>query len=96
MINLEWLRTFRTVYKTKSLSKASEMLNISQPTASQHIRSLEAYVDKKLFTRRSKGVEETDEGRILNTMVSGTIESLEEVEHKIGQKYLKENMILTV
>ena len=32
MINLEWLRTFRAVYKTKSLSKASEMLNISLGT----------------------------------------------------------------
>lgn len=96
MINLEWLRTFRVVYKTKSLSKASEALNISQPTVSQHIRSLEVYVDKKLFTRKSKGVLETDEGRILNTMVSGTIESLEEIEHKIGQKYLKENTIITI
>lgn len=96
MINLEWLRTFRVVFKTKSLSKASEALNISQPTVSQHIRSLETYVDKKLFIRKSKGVLETDEGRILNTMVSGTIESLEEIEHKIGKKYLKENRILTI
>jgi DNA-binding transcriptional LysR family regulator len=96
MINLEWLRTFRTVYKTKSLSKASEMLNISQPTVSQHIRSLEVYVDKKLFIRKSKGVLETDDGKVLNTMVSGTIESLEEIESKIGQKYLKKNSILTI
>lgn len=96
MINLEWLRTFRVVYKTKSLSKASETLHISQPTVSQHIRSLEVYVDKKLFVRKSKGVLETDDGKILNTMVSGTIESLEEIENKIGQKYLKENRILTI
>ena len=93
MINLEWLRTFRVVYKTKSLSKASELLYISQPTVSQHIRSLEGYLNKKLFVRKSKGVLETDEGKILNTMVSGTIESLEEIENKIGQIYLKENRI---
>ena len=96
MINLEWLRTFRVVYKTKSLSKASELLYISQPTVSQHIRSLEGYLNKKLFVRKSKGVLETDEGKILNTMVSGTIESLEEIENKIGQKYLKENRIISI
>lgn len=96
MINLEWLRTFRVVYKTKSLSKASELLFISQPTVSQHIRSLEGYLNKKLFVRKSKGVLETDEGKILNTMVSGAIESLEEIENKISQKYLKENRVISI
>lgn len=96
MVNLEWLRTFRAVYKTKSLSKASELLNISQPTVSQHIRSLELYVSQKLFTRKSKGVLETDDGRRLNTLVAGVIESLEEVESKISHQYLKEHVIHTV
>lgn len=96
MINLEWLRTFRTVYKTKSLSKASELLNISQPTVSQHVRSLEQYVNQKLFTRKSKGVLETDDGRRLNTLVAGVIESLEEVESKISHQYLKEHVIHTI
>ena len=80
MINLEWLRTFRTVYKTKSLSRASELLNISQPTVSQHINSLEHYIGQQLFTRKSKGVIETDEGKVVNTLISGSIESLEEAK----------------
>ncbi len=96
MINLEWLRTFRTVYRTKSLSKAAELLNISQPTVSQQIMNLEAHVGQKLFTRKSKGVIETDEGRILNTMVSGSIESLEEVEDQILQKKSKLKTIITI
>ena len=96
MVNLEWLRTFRAVYKTKSLSKASELLHISQPTVSQHIRSLELYVNQKLFTRKSKGVLETDDGRLLNILVAGVMESLEEVENKISHRYLKENVILTI
>jgi len=80
MINLEWLRTFRAVYKTKSLSRAADLLMISQPTVSQQLSSLESRIGQKLFTRKSKGVTETDVGRMLNTMVSGTIENLEEVE----------------
>ena len=86
MINLEWLRTFRTVYKTKSLSKASELLMISQPTVSQHISALETHIGQKLFVRKSKGVLETEEGKILNTLVSGTIENLERVEQQLLQK----------
>ncbi|MFK7810534.1 MAG: LysR family transcriptional regulator [Saprospiraceae bacterium] len=96
MINLEWLRTFRAVYRTKSLSKASELLNISQPTVSQQIKTLEAHIGQVLFVRKSKGVLETDEGRILNTLISGSIESLEEVEHQILQKKSKLKNIITI
>lgn len=96
MINLEWLRTFRTVYKTKSLSAASELLNISQPTVSQQVRALEVYLGQKLFTRKSKGVIETDEGKILNTLVAGIIEELEEVENQISQKNSKIKTIITI
>ena len=96
MINLEWLRSFRTVYKTKSLSKASELLMISQPTVSQHISALESHMGQKLFVRKSKGVLETDEGKILNTLVSGAIENLEDVEHKITSKDSEFNQIITI
>ena len=86
MINLEWLRTFRAVYTSKSLSRASELLMISQPTVSQQISNLEARVGQKLFIRKSKGVIETDFGRMLNTMIAGAIESLEGVETTITSK----------
>lgn len=96
MVNLEWLRTFRAVYRTKSLSRASEILNISQPTVSQHIQALEVYVGQKLFTRKSKGVLETDEGKIINTLVSGSIELLEEAENKISRQFSKNKTVLTI
>ena len=86
MINLEWLRTFRAVYTSKSLSRASELLMISQPTVSQQISNLESRVGQKLFIRKSKGVVETDFGRMLNTMIAGAIESLEGVESTITKK----------
>ncbi|MFY0651255.1 MAG: LysR family transcriptional regulator [Cyclobacteriaceae bacterium] len=96
MINLEWLRTFRAVYKTKSLSKASEMLKISQPTVSQHLVALEARMGKKLFVRKSKGVSETDEGRMLNTLVAGSMESLENAESMLTQKDSQIKNIVTI
>ena len=86
MINLEWLRTFRAVYKTKSLSEAAALLKISQPTISQHIATLEAHIGQQLFIRKSKGVLETDQGKMLNTLISGPIESLEGVEVALLRK----------
>lgn len=96
MINLEWLRTFRTVYKTKSLSRASDLLNISQPTVSQHINSLEHHIGQQLFTRKSKGVLETDEGKVVNTLISGSIESLEEAENILGQRHSQKKTIISI
>lgn len=96
MINLEWLRTFRAVYKTKSLSKAAEMLMVSQPTVSQQISALESRMGKKLFERKSKGVKETDVGQMLNTMISGSIEALEGVENKIIKPDSNLKNILTI
>lgn len=37
------LQTFITVAKIKSFTKASEILNITQPAVSQHIKFLEEY-----------------------------------------------------
>lgn len=80
MINLEWFRSFRSVYITHSVSQASELLNISQPTVSQHIAALENMLGKKLFERKSKGVLPTADGRQLNNLISGPIEALEIAE----------------
>lgn len=72
------------------------MLHISQPTVSQQLSTLEAHMGQKLFVRKSKGVIETDEGRMLNTLISGSIESLEEVEHQISQKKSSLKTIITI
>lgn len=45
------LETFKVVYKTSSFSKAAELLFVSQPTVSTHIRQLEQEIGCSLFTR---------------------------------------------
>lgn len=72
------------------------MLMVSQPTVSQQISALESRMGKKLFERKSKGVIETDVGRMLNTMISGSIESLEAVEHNIIKADSDLKNILTI
>ncbi len=72
------------------------MLMISQPTVSQQISNLESRVGQKLFTRKSKGVIETDLGRMLNNMVSGAIEGLEDVERSVDRKDSKLKTIISI
>ncbi len=79
MINLEWYRTFKTVYETGSLTAASKQLFISQPNVSQHISSLEAYIGKSLFERKRKAIP-TDYAQIIYAQIVDPINKLEEAE----------------
>jgi DNA-binding transcriptional LysR family regulator len=96
MLNLEWFRSFRAVFITKSVSKAAEHLSLSQPTVSQHIQALEARIGHKLFERKSKGVVPTDRGINLSNMVAGAIETLEKVEAAILEQSSSLTNVITI
>lgn len=64
-MDLHQLRTFVAVAQERHLTRAAERLNISQPTASAHIRSLEESLQVALFVRKSNGVEMTRAGELL-------------------------------
>ncbi|MDD3225085.1 MAG: LysR family transcriptional regulator [Clostridium sp.] len=59
------LFTFITVARTKSFTKSGEVLNITQPAVSQHIKYLEEEYGVKLFEKVGRGIEPTQEGLIL-------------------------------
>jgi len=79
MVNLEWYRTFKTVYQTGSLTAAAKALFISQPNVSQHLAALESHVGRQLFERKPRLVP-TDYGKLFYTQVVEPLEKLEEVE----------------
>ena len=56
---------FLTVAQQKSFSRASQVLYISQPAISKHIKSLEEYYKTKLFDRKGMLIELTSAGKIL-------------------------------
>jgi len=59
------LETFITVAKIKSYTKASEILNITQPAVSQHIKFLEEYYGVIFINKSGKTIKLTEEGKIL-------------------------------
>lgn len=82
MVNLEWLRTFKTVYETGSLSAAARELYISQPGASLHLDSLENQLGIRLYDRGTRKLVPTEQGKALYNSIFEIFKDLEEVEKK--------------
>lgn len=59
------LETFIQVSNLKSFSKASEVLYITQPTVTNHIKNLEKELDTILINRYGKSITLTDAGKLL-------------------------------
>lgn len=81
--NLSSYRIFYTVANTGNISKAAKELYISQPAISKSIQKLEESVGCKLFSRSSRGVVLTDEGKLLYDHVSNAFETLALGEEKL-------------
>ena len=64
---LEELKTFMVVVEQENFTKAGEMIKLSQPSVSLHIKNLEKYFNTTLITRssRQKNIIITESGRLL-------------------------------
>lgn len=89
--NLSSYRIFYTVANTGNISKVAKELYISQPAISKSIQKLEESVGCKLFSRSSRGVVLTDEGKLLYEHVSEAFETL-----TMGEEKLKRSIELGV
>ncbi|MCC9072619.1 LysR family transcriptional regulator [Flavobacterium sp. F-65] len=96
MVNLEWYRTFKSVYKNGNFSLAAKELFISQPAVSQQISMLEAHVGYKLFNRKSKGVDPTDYAKLLNNLIIDALDRLENVENGFRAKASDANRLISI
>ena len=64
-MDLRVLRYFLMVAKEQSFTKAAEQLNITQPTLSRQLASLEEELGVTLFTRSGRNITLTEEGLLL-------------------------------
>jgi len=96
MVNLEWYRTFKAIYKTGTLTGAAEGLFISQPGVSLHLSSLEAYVGYKLFDRTGRKMMPTERGKVLFNALSDPLTRLEEIEKNFQRSTEKHTPTISV
>lgn len=64
-MEIKTLQNFLTVAREENMTKAAEILHITQPTLSRQIKSLEEELGQKLFIRHSFCIELTDAGVLL-------------------------------
>jgi len=85
MNNISWnlIRSFLMVVNKGSLSAAAKALDVSQPTVSRDIHSLEKYVQQNLFKRNTQGLILTRAGKALTESALKMSEHAESFNRKI-------------
>lgn len=90
-INLNTLRIFECVYRTKSMTQAATELHLTQSGVSQHIKHLEEILETKLFDRIKQRLIPTRPAETLFDKCSTSLYNIEQSlsEVKSSEKYLK-------
>ena len=80
MINLELYRIFKIVADEENLTKASEILHISQPAVTKHIKNLENELKVELFKRSKYGMILNKNGKKLYLQIKDSVEILSKTD----------------
>jgi DNA-binding transcriptional LysR family regulator len=92
--SLRQLRVFEAAATHRSFSKAAEILHLTQPGVSMHIKELEANAGLPLFERIGKKLYITEAGQELLTRAREMLRALKDAEDAIdGMKGLKRGRI---
>ncbi|MGQ5634472.1 MULTISPECIES: LysR family transcriptional regulator [unclassified Streptomyces] len=78
-MDLALLRTFVTVHRAGSFTRAAALLGLSQPAVTSQIRTLERQLGKPLFLRQARGVTPTTIGDELAHKAAPHLDALVEI-----------------
>lgn len=78
-MELQQLKTFVVVAREGSITRASELLHVSQPAVSAHIKTLEDALDLTLFERTARGMRLTADGQRLLAKAQETLRAHQEL-----------------
>lgn len=81
------LTTFVTLAEVKNFTKTAELLHISQPSVSLHIKNLEKEFQTTLFLRSPKSVQITPTGQILYERAKQILATYEAAKDEIVAHY---------
>lgn len=93
-INFEYYKIFYVIAKNRNITKAANELNISQPSISRMLKSMEDQMNTKLFIRKTKGVILTNEGRELYRLIADNIDNI--IKSEISFSKIINNKILKI
>ena len=84
-INFEYYKVFYIIAKNRNITKAANELNITQPSISRMLKTMEEQMNTKLFIRKTKGVILTQEGQELYRLIGDEIENIIKAEHSFSK-----------
>lgn len=87
---------FIKLCKSDSISEAAERLFISRQALSRAINDLEKNIGKSLFVRSQKGVELTEDGKLLYETFANHVEEYLVKEQKLKNHFLNRGNVVTL
>ncbi|WP_224816742.1 LysR family transcriptional regulator [Hasllibacter sp. MH4015] len=85
MTNINNIRMFTRVYELENMSAAARDLRVSAAVASSRIGELEKRLGIRLFTRTTRSIQPTEQGRIFYPKAIKVLEALEEAEAAVHE-----------
>lgn len=83
MVNLDQLRVFRAVAQTGSFTRAADVVHLTQPGISKHIKQMEESFGAPLFDRSGRKATLTEAGAILFEATQGAMTIIDVAEQRI-------------
>ena len=85
-MELRILRYFLAVAREENITKAAELLHITQPTLSRQLAQLEEDVGVTLFSRGARKVTLTDEGMLLRRRAEEIVDLADKTEKELTER----------
>ena len=80
------LRYFLAIVREESITKAAELLHITQPTLSRQIAQMEEDMGVKLFDRGTRKIVLTNEGLLLRRRAEEILELVDKTERELAEQ----------
>lgn len=80
------LRYFLTVVREESITKAAEVLHITQPTLSRQLSQMEEEIGVRLFDRGSRKISLTNEGLLLRRRAEEILQLVDKTEKELVEQ----------
>jgi len=92
-MNLNLLKYFLVIANTGSITKASEILLVTQPSLTVSVQKLEEHLGIKLFERRKKKLVLTCAGKYFQSKAEKILKEIEFIKKEINENFSHQKLI---
>src|SRR5215831_6461194 len=83
MMNLDQLRILQAVAQSRSFTRAAEIVHLTQPGISKHVKQMEEYFGVPLFDRSGRKATLTEAGAVLYAATQEIMSTMDGAERRI-------------